>query len=108
MWLHMPLSSGSFNPNTFACGYLRAHVCAQWWDAEGSRIEEMEEAKEFPGFKMAEYDAYKKELERIRELKALIENEEIMQERLLVMARSIFAPRRESLSIFCSLMRCKS
>ncbi|KAJ5585238.1 uncharacterized protein N7459_005038 [Penicillium hispanicum] len=91
MWLHMILSAGFFDCESFPCGQLQRHHGLRWWLDTLKRFEDREEVKVFAQGKELELKRYDERVDRIEELKSLMDDRKLTREDFVAQTRSILA-----------------
>lgn len=89
IWLHMILSAGFFDCESFPCGQLQRHCGLRWWLDTRGRFEDQEEVKEFAQGKELELTRYDEEVDHIEELKSLMDCGKLTNEDFVARARLI-------------------
>ncbi|ESZ95861.1 phosphotransferase enzyme family protein [Sclerotinia borealis F-4128] len=93
MWLHMLLSPGFIDQQSFPFTQLRRHFGATEWAKREKEFENVEEVEAFAALKVRELDEYDEALERMKGKKALVDsgkmtNEEFLDNALVELRRS--------------------
>lgn len=74
MWLHMLLSSGFNDHRSFPFTQLRQHLGASEWARREKDLDDPEELEAFAERKVGELDGYDVALEKLEEMKVLIDS----------------------------------
>lgn len=99
MWLHMIISAGFFDCESFPCGQLQRHRGLRWWLDTLKRFEDQEEVKVFAQGKELELTRYDEEVDQIEELKSLMDCGKLAHEDFVARARSILARKPDDANI---------